>query len=111
MFSLRLEGFSCNLGVLDGALGKSNCNFFYQKYEFFPAVNFSVFGHQNPGSETKSGFGSAFRNWKKCWIRIKSMLIRTLVLSYTFLLIYIYNNLHAYKKFANNAKNPMAISL
>jgi hypothetical protein len=50
MFYFEAEGLSCSLYryVLYGGLGISKLQFFYQKIQkSFPAVNFSIFSHQN----------------------------------------------------------------
>jgi hypothetical protein len=56
---LRVEGFSCSLGVLYGGLGISKLQFLIKKIKIiFPAINFfSILGHQtlDPGSWSGSG--------------------------------------------------------
>jgi hypothetical protein len=72
---LRVEGFSCSLGVLYRGLGISKWQFLIKKIKIkFPAVLFFNFRSSNPGS----GSGIRTRNYKKCWIRIriKSMRIQ-----------------------------------
>jgi hypothetical protein len=50
---LRAEDFSCDFSVLYEGLGISKVQFFYQKNKNFVSCNFfSVFGYQNPGSES-----------------------------------------------------------
>jgi hypothetical protein len=57
---LRAEGFSCSLCVLYGGLGITKLQFFIKKCPiFFSCKLFSIFDHQNPGSRTGSGSGSA----------------------------------------------------
>jgi hypothetical protein len=61
---LRAEGFSCSLGVLYGGLVKSKLQFFIKKIEIkFPAINFSILGHQtlDPDQDPGSGSRSAIR--------------------------------------------------
>jgi hypothetical protein len=60
---LRAEGFSCSLEVLYRGLGISKLKFLIKKIEifFFSFRFFPIFGHQNPGSRTRSGTGSAIR--------------------------------------------------
>jgi hypothetical protein len=47
---VRDEDFSCSLDVLYGGLGISKLQFEEKKYKFFSALNFPIFGHQDPGS-------------------------------------------------------------
>jgi hypothetical protein len=56
---LRVEGFSCSLGVL----GISNLQFLIKKIKktISSCTFFPLFGHQHPGSESGSGSGSALR--------------------------------------------------
>ncbi len=75
---LRAEGFFRSLGVLYGGLGISKLQFLIKKIEIkFPAINFfPILGHQT--LDPDPGSGIRIRNYKKCWIRIQSMRIRTL---------------------------------
>jgi hypothetical protein len=55
MFSFGAEGFSCSLGILYGGLGISKLPFLIKKIEIkFPAINFSILGHQTPDPESGS---------------------------------------------------------
>jgi hypothetical protein len=56
---LKAEGFSCRLDVLYEGLGMSILQFLKEKKS--SGECFQIFGHQNPGSETGSGYGSVLR--------------------------------------------------
>ena len=55
-FLLRVEGFSCSLGVLYGGLWISKLQFLTKEIKIkFPAVNFFNFRSSNPGSGSAIG--------------------------------------------------------
>jgi hypothetical protein len=57
---LRAEGFSCSLGFIYGGLGISKLQFLIKKIKIkFPAVTFSILGHQT--LDPDQGAGSGFR--------------------------------------------------
>jgi hypothetical protein len=58
VLSLRADGFSCTVDVFRGGLGIQIAIFDFKKFDFISAVQFNIFGHQNPGSESGSGLRS-----------------------------------------------------